>query len=63
MTYVHPAWVEHQRQRFVRPDAQRYWRRDADRLVPKEALKALGWRERTARMRSTPRREFPNLHG
>lgn len=45
MAYVHPAWIEHQRRRFMRPDAQRYWRPDADRLAPKETLKALGWQD------------------
>ncbi len=44
MAYIHPAWVKHQCRRFMRPDVQRYWRPDADRLVPKEALTALGWR-------------------
>lgn len=45
MTWVHPDWVEHQRQRFMRPDTQRYWRPDAERLMPRETLKALGWRD------------------
>ncbi len=45
MTWIHPDWVEHQRQRFMRPDAQRYWRPDAERLMPRETLKALGWRD------------------
>jgi hypothetical protein len=45
MAYVHPAWVEHQRKRFTRCDAQRYWGPDVDRLVPKDVLKALGWQD------------------
>jgi hypothetical protein len=45
MAYVHPAWVEHQRKRFTRYDAQRYWGPHADRLVPKDVLKALGWQD------------------
>jgi hypothetical protein len=31
MSYVHPAWVEHQRKRWMRPDADRYWRHDRER--------------------------------
>lgn len=27
MSYVHPAWVEHQRRRWMRPDASRYLKR------------------------------------
>lgn len=45
MTYVAPEWIEHQRRRFMRPDAQRYWRPDAERLMSREALKALGWQD------------------
>lgn len=29
----------------MRPDAQRYWRPDAERLMSREALKALGWQD------------------
>ena len=32
MALDHPAWVEHQRRRFMRPDAQRYIRPDAQRF-------------------------------
>lgn len=45
MSYIGPEWIEHQRRRFMRPDAQRYRRRNADRLVPRETLEALGWRD------------------
>lgn len=31
MTWIHPAWVEHQHKRFTRPDAERYTRPDAYR--------------------------------
>ena len=29
MAYVHPTWEEYQRQRFTRPDGDRYLRRMA----------------------------------
>lgn len=32
MSYVHPAWVEHQRRRWLRPDWQRWMRPDARRF-------------------------------
>ena len=33
MAYVHPAWEEYQRQRFTRPDGDRYLRHDAERYL------------------------------
>jgi hypothetical protein len=44
-SYIAPEWIEHQRRRFTGPDAQRYWRPDADNLARRETLKALGWQE------------------
>ena len=34
MTYFHPAWVEHQRRHWMRPDAERYIRPDARHFMP-----------------------------
>jgi len=33
MTWIHPEWLAHQRQRFIRPDAVRYIRPDAGRYM------------------------------
>jgi hypothetical protein len=33
MSWIAPEWVEHQRKRFMRPDAQRYMRPDAERWL------------------------------
>ncbi|MGE0750270.1 MAG: hypothetical protein AB7K64_06730 [Variibacter sp.] len=35
------AWLEHQRRRFMRPDAERYWRPDAARFMTPEAARQL----------------------
>jgi hypothetical protein len=35
------AWLEHQRRRFMRPDAERFWRPDAARFMTPEAARLL----------------------
>jgi hypothetical protein len=42
MAYFHPAWVEHQRRHWMRPDAERYVRPDAHRFMPPGAPRWLG---------------------
>jgi len=42
MPHLHDAWAEHQRRRFMRPDAHRYIRPDAYRFMPPGAPRLLG---------------------
>jgi hypothetical protein len=42
MAYFHPAWVEHQRRHWMRPDAERYVRPDAHRFMPPGTPQRLG---------------------
>jgi hypothetical protein len=38
MIYVNPHWLAHQRKRWMRPDADRYWRHDRERFFKPGAL-------------------------
>ena len=42
MTHFHPAWAEHQRRYWMRPDAERYVRPDAHRFMPPGTPQGLG---------------------
>jgi hypothetical protein len=41
----HPAFVEHQRRRFMRPDAERYARPDAERFYRPDVVRQLAHAE------------------
>jgi hypothetical protein len=51
MSYVHPAWLEHQQKRFTRLDGQRWVRPDAHRLMTPQPPQAKSYAARVVEQR------------
>ena len=52
MSYIHPAWVAHQRARWLRPDWQRWMRPDAHRFAPPGVLQTKSYAARLIEQRN-----------